>query len=81
MHFALTVPTIIDRIIQECFRLILEPILEAKFFKHSYGFRPYREVGHALGRIQNLVKHKLYYCIEGDITGFSDINLGRRLAI
>ena len=33
----LGIPTIIDRIIQECVRNILEPIAEAQFFEHSYG--------------------------------------------
>jgi Retron-type reverse transcriptase len=36
----LGIPTIIDRIIQECVRIIIEPICEAKFYPHSYGFRP-----------------------------------------
>lgn len=38
----LSIPTILDRIIQECIRIIIEPICEAKFYPHSYGFRPYR---------------------------------------
>jgi len=38
----LGIPTMLDRIIQECVRIILEPICEAKFYPHSYGFRPYR---------------------------------------
>lgn len=33
----LGIPTIIDRIVQECTRLIIEPICEGKFFEHSYG--------------------------------------------
>ncbi|NUU75752.1 MULTISPECIES: group II intron reverse transcriptase/maturase [Paenibacillus] len=76
----LGIPTVLDRIIQESFRIILEPILEAKFFKHSYGFRPYREVGHALGRIHNIVKWKMYYCIEGDFKGYFD-NINHRLLL
>lgn len=31
----LGIPTIIDRIIQECVRNIIEPIAEAQFFEHS----------------------------------------------
>ena len=38
----LSIPTILDRIIQECIRIIIEPICEAKFYPQSYGFRPYR---------------------------------------
>ena len=44
----LGIPTIIDRIIQECIRLIIEPICEARFYPHSYGFRPYRAQKHAI---------------------------------
>ena len=33
----LGIPAIRDRIVQECMRIVLEPILEAQFFAHSYG--------------------------------------------
>ena len=33
----LGIPTILDRIIQECIRIIIEPICEARFYPHSYG--------------------------------------------
>jgi len=29
-----------DRLIQQCFKQVLEPICESQFSKHSYGFRP-----------------------------------------
>ena len=38
----LGIPCILDRIIQQCFKQVLEPITEAQAFKHSYGFRPLR---------------------------------------
>lgn len=38
----LGIPCILDRIIQQCFKQVLEPIAEAHFYKHSYGFRPLR---------------------------------------
>lgn len=31
----LGIPTIRDRIVQECMRIVLEPIMEAQFFMHS----------------------------------------------
>ena len=52
----LGIPTIRDRIVQECMKLVLEPILEAQFFAHSYGFRPMRDAEMALARI-NQVSH------------------------
>jgi RNA-directed DNA polymerase len=69
----LGIPTIEDRIVQECVRLTIEPILEAQFFQHSYGFRPMREASQALYRISDLA-HKTGYnwVIEGDISKFFD---------
>ncbi|MGM2799594.1 reverse transcriptase domain-containing protein, partial [Bacillus cereus group sp. Bce004] len=51
----LGIPSIIDRVIQECVRLIIEPILEAQFFHHSYGFRPMRDSSMALVRTTDIV--------------------------
>ncbi|MEY9971946.1 RNA-directed DNA polymerase [Lysinibacillus sp. RC46] len=70
---ALGIPTMLDRVIQEIVKITIEPILEAKFFKHSYGFRPYRSAEHAIARIIDLVRRgKNYYIVEGDIEGFFD---------
>jgi len=65
----LGIPTIRDRIVQECMRIVLEPIFEAQFFAHSYGFRPMRDTAMALDRAKLLVHHTGYYWIvEGDIS-------------
>ena len=65
----LGIPTIRDRIIQECMRIVLEPILEAQFFKHSYGFRPMRDAAMALEHIDILMHNKgHYWIVEGDIS-------------
>lgn len=65
----LGIPTIRDRIVQECMKIVLEPILEAQFFAHSYGFRPMRETAMALERAEGLVHQTGYYWIvEGDIS-------------
>lgn len=69
----LGIPAMIDRIIQETARMVLEPIAEAKFFNHSYGFRPYRSCHYAIGRILNTIsRSKTYVAIEGDIKSFFD---------
>ena len=65
----LGIPTIRDRIVQECMRIVLEPIFEAQFFAHSYGFRPMRDAPMALQRAATLVFNTSYYWIvEGDIS-------------
>lgn len=72
----LGIPVIIDRIIQECIRAVIEPILEAQFFKHSYGFRPMRDTHMALERTTSIAHHTGYHWIvEGDISKcFDTIN-------
>ena len=65
----LGIPTIRDRIVQECMRIVLEPIFEAQFFAHSYGFRSMRDAPMALERAKTLVFNTGYYWIvEGDIS-------------
>ncbi len=69
----LGIPTIIDRIIQECVRNVIEPIAEAQIFEHSYGFRPMRSADMAVARIKHINFHaKCCWVVEGDIKGFFD---------
>lgn len=77
----LGIPAILDRIVQECLRMVLEPIMEAQFFQHSYGFRPMRDAHQALERVKH-VAHTTGYCwfVEGDIKGcFDNIDHSRLL--
>lgn len=55
----LGIPTVIDRIIQECIRIVIEPICEARFYPNSYGFRPYRAQKHAVTDIVNIINANL----------------------
>jgi RNA-directed DNA polymerase len=69
----LGIPTIWDRIFQQCILQVLEPICEAKFHKHSYGFRPNRNTHHAKARFEFLINQSgLHHCIDVDIKGFFD---------
>ena len=69
----LGIPTILDRIIQECIRLTIDPIMEAQFFKHSYGFRPMRDAKQAIERAVFLCNRtNNNWVVEGDIKGFFD---------
>jgi group II intron reverse transcriptase/maturase len=82
----LGIPTILDRIIQECIRIIIEPICEAKFYPHSYGFRPYRAQKHAVADIVHTInlpakpENKAVYALEGDIKGCFD-NINHRILL
>ena len=69
----LGIPCIDDRVIQQCIKQVLEPICEAKFHSHSYGFRPNRSTKHAIARCNTLIwNSKLHYVVDVDIKGFFD---------
>lgn len=69
----LGIPTIGDRLTQQCILQVLEPICEAKFYAHSYGFRPNRGTKHAISRCYSLInRNHLYYVVDIDIKGFFD---------
>lgn len=69
----LGIPTMEDRLIQQCIKQVLEPICEAKFYKHSYGFRPNRSAHHAIARAMFLANISKYrYVVDVDIKGFFD---------
>ena len=67
----LGIPTMKDRLIQQMIRQVIKPICEAKFFKHSYGFRLNRATSHAIGRCTDLMNvAKYYYVVDVDIKSF-----------
>ena len=69
----LGIPTIEDRIIQKAIKQVIEPICEAKFHNHSYGFRPNRSTAHALARVNYLINQAgFYYSVDLDIKSFFD---------
>lgn len=69
----LGIPCIDDRIMQQCIVQALEPICEAKFHNHSYGFRPNRSTKHAISRCMSLINaSKLHHVVDIDIKGFFD---------
>src|SRR5690625_3964988 len=77
----LGIPCILDRIIQQCFKQVLEPIAEAHFYSHSYGFRPLRSTHHAMARVQFLINQaQLHFVVDIDIKGFFD-NVNHTLLI
>ena len=82
----LGIPTVLDKIIQECVRIVIEPICEAKFYPHSYGFRPYRAQKHAIRDIINVINaatrspDQPVWAVEGDIKGCFD-NIDHRILL
>lgn len=69
----LGIPTIMDRLIQQCVLQVLEPICEAKFHENSYGFRPNRSQENAISKVYNNMQLRhLHYVVDIDIKGFFD---------
>ncbi len=54
----LGIPTIIDRIVQQCILQVLEPICEAKFHERNNGFRPNRSAENALAQCYRIPLEK-----------------------
>ena len=72
-----------DRIVQEALRMILEPLWEADFSKHSYGLRPNRSTYDAMTyigkRLNGTGGEYFQWIIEGDIASYYDTIPQRRL--
>ena len=69
----LGIPTIVDRIVQQCVLQVMEPICEAKFSENSNGFRPNRSAETAIAQCMRLVQvQHLYHVVDLDIKGFFD---------
>lgn len=69
----LGIPTIMDRLIQQCILQVLEPICEAKFHERNNGFRPNRSTETAIAQAERLIQQSnLHYVVDIDIKGFFD---------
>lgn len=65
------IPSIYDRIVQQCILQILEPICEAKFYDKSCGFRPNRSTEHAIAITMKMMQQsKLSFVVDIDIENF-----------
>ena len=79
----LGIPTIMDRLVQQCVLQVLEPICEAKFHDHSYGFRPNRSQQHAISQVhKNMQLSHLHYVVDMQnnflyqLADFNYLNIG-----
>ena len=69
----LGIPTVLDRIVQQSVLQVMEPICEAKFYRHSYGFRPNRSTKNAVAVCYKLAQvDGFHYVVDVDIKGFFD---------
>ena len=69
----LGIPTIMDRLLQQCFLQVLEPVCEAKFHERNNGFRPNRSQEHAIAQCYKFISgSELHFVVDIDIKGFFD---------
>lgn len=68
----LGIPTIRDRVVQMAVKLIIEPIFEADFCAHSYGFRPKRSAHDAVDDIANTLWAGYTHVIDADLSKYFD---------
>lgn len=69
----LGIPTIMDRLIQQCIMQVLEPICEAKFYKRSNGFRPNHSAENAIAQAERMIQNiGCHYVVDIDIKSFFD---------
>jgi len=69
----LGVPIVRDRVVQTAVRLVIEPIFEANFLEHSYGFRPGKSPHGAIKTIQRSITFDGYReVIDADLKSYFD---------
>jgi len=77
----LGIPSGRDRIVQQALRQILEPIFEAKFSKHSHGFRPEKGCATALSVVDRAVRYGYQWVVDADLEAFFDtVDHGKLIA-
>lgn len=72
VQFALTVPTIKDRVVQGALKLILEPIFEADFKSGSFGYRPKKTAHQAVQRVAKALTSRKTRVIDLDLSSYFD---------
>lgn len=68
----LGIPTVVDRLIQQCVLQILQPQWDPTFHKHSYGFRPGKSAHQAVCQAQSFVQDDRRWCVDVDLEKFFD---------
>jgi RNA-directed DNA polymerase len=68
----LGIPTVRDRVVQTALRLVMEPIFDATFASHSYGFRPGRGAKDALRHVARLLAAGYRYVVDADLQAYFD---------
>jgi len=68
----LGIPNVIDRVVQESVRQVLEPIFEPQFHKSSHGFRPARSCHTAIHEAKKHVEAGYVWVVDFDLEKYFD---------
>jgi RNA-directed DNA polymerase len=68
----LGIPTLRDRVAQMAVKLVIEPIFEADFCAHSYGFRPRKSAHDAVDDIADALWAGYTHVIDADLSKYFD---------
>jgi RNA-directed DNA polymerase len=68
----LGIPTVCDRVVQTALLQVLEPIFDATFAEHSYGFRHGRGCHHALERVEEMLAAGNVFVVDADLKSYFD---------
>jgi RNA-directed DNA polymerase len=68
----LGIPTVIDRLIQQCVLQVLQPRFDPTFSPHSHGFRPGRSAHDAIRAAQRFIHEGRRWVVDVDLEAFFD---------
>ena len=72
MHYETSVPTVLDRFIQQAVMQVLQRRWDRTFSQHSYGFRPGRSAHQAVAQAQQYIAEGYGWVVDLDLEKFFD---------
>ena len=75
----LGIPDVVDRVVCEAVRLVLEPLWEPTFHPSSHGFRPGRSCHTAIAEAKLHLEDGYEWCVDLDLEKFFDLVCHQRL--
>jgi RNA-directed DNA polymerase len=67
-----TVPTAVDRVVQQAILLVLSPLWDETFSDNSFGFRPFRSAHDAVAKAQSYLVEGYTWVVDMDLEKFFD---------
>jgi len=68
----LGIPTVMDRFLQQALLQVMNPIFDADFSRHSYGFRPGKRAHDAVKQAQHYIQEGNRWVVDMDLAKFFD---------